>query len=524
MSFPGMTFEERYRAIDARDTRFDGQFVTAVRSTGIYCRPSCPARTPKPENVTFFPTSAAAHEAGYRACKRCLPEAAPGSPEWNLRGDVAARAMRLIADGVVEREGVPGLATRLGYSTRHLTRLLAAELGAGPLALARAHRAHTARMLLVGTDLPVADVAFSAGFASVRQFNDTVREVFGLAPGELRARRHAREAGATAAVVPGEIDLLLPYRKPFDAAGLFAWMRARALPGVEEAGERSFARHLRLGGGPAWFALSLDDADRLHLRARLTQLGDLAPLVTRARRLFDLDADPEAVDAALAAHEPLAPLVAAVPGIRVPGAADPHEMLIRAMIGQQITVAAARTALTQLAQELGERVGSGSEGTGEGILFPTMAAIAERGHEVLRGPAARIRAVTGAAAALADGSLRLTAGDDGAAQRAALLAMPGIGPWTADYVRMRVLSDPDVFLPGDMAARAGAGAAGLPSEAGPLTAWVTRTAPWRSYLTAHLWRAAPARPGRTRRARATALGAAPGAANDVPTSRPRKDP
>ena len=497
MSFLGMTFDERYRAIDARDTRFDGQFVTAVRSTGIYCRPSCPARTPKPENVTFFPTSAAAHEAGYRACKRCLPEAAPGSPEWNLRGDVAARAMRLIADGVVEREGVPGLAARLGYSSRHLTRLLAGELGAGPLALARAHRAHTARMLLVGTDLPIADVAFSAGFASVRQFNDTVREVFGLAPGELRARRPStgsgtgRDATAAATAVPGEIDLLLPYRRPFDAEGLFAWMRARALPGVEEVGERRFSRHLRLDGGPGWFELSLDDADRLHLRARLAQLADLAPVVARARRLFDLDADPLAVDAALSAHERLAPLVARVPGIRVPGAADPHEMLIRAMIGQQITVAAARTALTLLAQELGERVGSADDPQGEGILFPTMAAIAEHGHEVLRGPAARIKAVTGAAAALADGSLWLTLGDDGEAQRAALLAMPGIGPWTADYVRMRVLGDPDVFLPGDVAARAGAGAAGLPSEAGPLDEWAARTAPWRSYLTAHLWRAVP---------------------------------
>ena len=493
MTFSGMTFDERYRAIDARDVRFDGQFVTAVRSTGIYCRPSCPARTPRPENVTFYPTSAAAHEAGYRACKRCLPEAAPGSPEWNVRGDVAARAMRLIADGVVEREGVPGLAARLGYSSRHLTRLLAAELGAGPLALARAHRAHTARMLLVGTDLPISDVAFSAGFASVRQFNDTVREVFGLAPGELRARRH--RTGSTSAETPGELDLLLPYRAPFDADGLFAWMRARALPGVEEAGERRFSRHLRLDGGPGWFELRLDENERLHLRARLTRLADLAPLVARARRLFDLDADPQAVDAALAAHPALRPLVEATPGIRVPGAADPHEMLIRAMIGQQITVAAARTALTRLAEELGERTVDG------GILFPTVSAIADRGAVVLRGPAARSRAITDAAAALADGSLMLTAGDDGRTQREALLAMPGIGPWTADYVRMRVLGDPDVFLPGDVAARAGAAGAGLPAEAAPLDAWAARTAPWRSYLTAHLWRAAPVRPSRTRAVR-----------------------
>ena len=485
MSLPLTDFDERYRAINARDTRFDGQFVTAVRSTGIYCRPSCPARTPKPQNVTFYPTSAAAHEAGYRACKRCLPEAAPGSPAWDLRGDTAARAMRLIADGVIEREGVPGLAARLGYSSRHLTRLLSTELGAGPLALARAHRAHTARMLLVGTDMAISEVAFSAGFASIRQCNDTIREVFGLTPGELRTRR--RSTGVEAA--PGAIDLVLPYRGPLDASGIFAWMAARALPGVEDTTTTSFSRHLRMAGGPAWFEVSQDASARLHLRARVTQLGDLAPLVATVRRIFDLDADPIAIDEALASHPELAPLVARTPGIRVPGSADPHEMLIRAMIGQQITVVAARTALSGLAEALGER-------TESGVLFPTMTAIAERGAEVLRGPAARIRAITGAAAALADGSLTLTVGDDGAAQRAALLAMPGIGPWTADYVRMRVLGDPDILLPGDVALRAGAAASGLPGEPKPLVAWAERAAPWRSYLSAHLWRAAPVRPVR----------------------------
>lgn len=478
-----MTFDERYRAIDARDARFDGQFVTAVRSTGIYCRPSCPARTPKAANVTFYPTSAAAHEAGYRACKRCLPEAAPGSPEWDLRGDVAGRAMRLIAEGIVEREGVPGLARRLGYSPRHLTRLLTAELGAGPLALARAQRAHTARLLLVSTDLAAADVAFSAGFASVRQFNDTVREVFGLTPSALRARRPTAAAGVPAA---GTIDLLLPHRGPLDASGLFAWMRARAVDGIETAGADSFARVLRLAGGPVWFAIRLDDAGRVRLSARLTHLADLPVLVARVRRLFDLDADPLAVDAALSAHDAIAPLVEAVPGIRVPGAADPHEMLIRAMIGQQISVAAARTALTALTAALGERVDAHD---GMDRLFPTMAAIAEHGADVLRGPAARIRAVTAAAAALADGTLELTTGDDGAEQRAALLARPGIGPWTADYVRMRVLGDPDITLPGDVAVRAGAAAVGIPSDPRGYDAWATRAAPWRSYLTAHLWRA-----------------------------------
>jgi len=545
-----MTFDERYRAIDSRDTRFDGQFVTAVRSTGIYCRPSCPARTPKPSNVTFYPTSAAAHEAGYRACKRCLPEAAPGSPQWNLRGDTAGRAMRLIADGVVEREGVPGLARRLGYSPRHLTRLLTTELGAGPLALSRAHRAQTARMLLIGTDLPAADVAFSSGFASVRQFNDTIREVFGMPPLDLRARRRLARPGERPAAAPGErlaaasgpaapgvtIDLALPHRGALDSAGLFAWMGARALPGAELATDSTFARTLRLPQGPAWFELRLDDLGRVRLRAALTNLADLSTLVTRARRLFDLDADPDAVDDALARHPELAPRVAALPGIRVPGAADPHEMLIRAMVGQQITVVAARTALTALTTALGDEVPafagmltddtatvaataeSGDDTGARSIdleqaagaaaaparLFPTMAAIAERGADVLRGPAARIRAITGAAAALADGTLTLTTGDDAAEQRAALLAMPGIGPWTADYVRMRVLGDPDVFLPGDVAVRSGAGTLGLPADPRPLDEWAAGTAPWRSYLTAHLWRAVPPKaPASSRRSTGT---------------------
>ncbi len=410
--------------------------------------------------------------------------------------------MRLIADGVIEREGVSGLARRLGYSTRHLTRLLGAELGAGPLALARAQRAHTARMLLVATDLPVGDVAFSAGFASIRQCNDTVREVFGMAPRELRARR-SKDAGPPRPM--GVIDLALPFRGPLDSDGLFTWMAARAVPGAEAATATSFARTLALPGGAAWFELRRD-GERMRLRARLSEMRDLPALIARARRLFDLDADPLAVDAALAELPEVAPYVARVPGIRVPGAADPHEMLIRAMIGQQITVAAATTALGRLTDALGERI---EPVEGADRMFPTMAAIAERGHEVLRGPAARIRAVTGAAAALADGSLTLTPGDDGPAQRAALLARPGIGPWTADYVRMRVLGDTDVCLPGDVAVRSGAAAAGIPSDPRGFEAWAVRAAPWRSYLLAHLWRAAPASGARRRTRGADVASVAP---------------
>lgn len=488
MSLPVPTapgFAERYRAIQSRDRRFDGQFVTAVRSTGIYCRPSCPARTPREANVTFYATSAAAHEAGYRACKRCLPEAAPGSPLWDVRGDVVARAMRLIADGVVDREGVPGLARRLGYSPRHLTRVLTTELGAGPLALARAHRAHTARALLVGTDLSSADVAFSAGFSSIRQFTETIGEVFGMPPRELRARR-SRASGAEAS--PGEIDLALPVRGPIDTTGLFGWMRAHAIPGVEVGDDRSFARVVRLPGGPGWFEVRLADDGRLRLRARLTALADLGTLIARVRRLFDLDADPLAVDTELSRHPELAAAVAAIPGVRVPGAIDAGEMLLRAMIGQQISVASARTMQGRLTAELGESVTIGPEPL---TLFPDAAAIADRGLEVLRGPGARMRAIVGVAEALADGSLTLGPGDDGVEQRERLLALRGVGPWTADYVRMRVLGDPDVLLPGDVAARAGAAALGLPSDPAGFTEWSARLAPWRSYAMAHYWYAAP---------------------------------
>jgi len=308
-----MDFAERYRAIQARDQRFDGQFITAVSSTGIYCRPSCPARTPKPENVTFYATSAAAHEAGFRACKRCLPEAVPGTPAWNLGNDVAARSMRLIADGVVEREGVPGLASRLGYSSRHLTRILSAELGAGPLALARAHRAQGARQLLTGTDLPFGDIAFAAGFSSIRQFNDTMREVFELTPGELRAKH--RTVGEH---TPGSITLTLPFRRPFDAAGVFAWLAPRAVDGVELAGPDHYARLLALPGGTAWFEVR-QVGDDLRLTAEVTDLADLPVLVSRVRRLFDLDADPTSAAAVLAKDPRLAASVAATPGIRLPG-------------------------------------------------------------------------------------------------------------------------------------------------------------------------------------------------------------
>ena len=487
-----MDAEQRYRAVATRDSRFDGAFVLAVRTTGIYCRPSCPARTPLARNVDFFTTAATAHEAGYRACKRCLPDAVPGSPEWNLRTDVAARAMRLIADGVVDREGVTGLAGRLGYTSRHLARLLSAELGAGPLALARAHRAQAARQLLVATDLPVSDIAHAAGFSSIRQFNDTISEVYDRTPSQVRATRPSQPVPETP--VGTRVRLALPVRAPFDADGVFTWLAVRAVPGVELAGERCYARTLLLPGGPATVEVRWD-GERLQLAAGLTSLADLSPLVARVRRLFDADADPVGIDAALAAEPALAASVAARPGIRLPGAVDPHELLLRALAGQQVSVAAARTQLARLTAACGTPVDTPIPGLTR--LFPSPAQVAERGHDALVGPRTRRENTLAVATRLAEGSLDVSWSDDPAEQRARLLAVPGIGDWTADYVAMRVLGHPDVLPTGDVALRKGASRLGLPDRPRDLAAWGVRVSPWRSYASLHLWRVATTRNGET---------------------------
>src|SRR5262245_51210985 len=454
-----------YRAVASRDARFDGHFITAVRTTGIYCRPSCPATTPKRANVEFLPTAGAAQLRGFRACRRCLPDAVPGSPDWNVRADLAARAMRLISDGVVERDGVPGLATRLGYSERHLNRVLTAELGAGPLALARAHRAHTARLLIETTPLVMADVAFAAGFASVRQFNDTVRAVYGVAPTTLRAEAGRRRNPAVA----GTLVLRLPFRPPFDAEGLLLFFAARAVDRVETLGDDGYVRALRLPHGAATVALQ-PQATHVTATLRLTDPRDLGPAVARVRRLLDLDADPVAVDELLGSDPALETAVKEVPGIRLPGTVDGAETAIRTLLGQQVSVAAARTAAGRLTAALGERLPPAVAVPGAELLFPTPAAIAERGAEVLTGPARRIASVLAVAAALADGTLALDPGREAADLRAELVALPGVGPWTAGYLAMRVLGDPDELLAEDLGVRRGAANLGLPSDIPALTA------------------------------------------------------
>jgi AraC family transcriptional regulator of adaptative response / DNA-3-methyladenine glycosylase II len=463
------TFAERYGALASRDARFDGQFIAGVHTTGIYCRPSCPAMTPKPGNVSFYRTAAAAHEAGLRACKRCQPDAVPGSPEWNLRDDLASRAMRLVHDGVVEREGVTGLANRLGYTPRHVTRVLTAELGAGPLALARAHRAQTARSLLAATDLSVTDIAYAAGFGSLRQFNDTIAEVYRATPSELRtlARRGAPLPGDA-----GTITLRLPARAPFDGAGLFRFFADHGIRGFEEGDDTRYSRPLRLPGGRAHIDVTLDSAGVV-LRARLAALSDLPALTARVRRMFDLDADSVAIDAHLARDPDLAPLVAALPGIRIPGSASGEEALFRTLVGQQISVAAARTVLGRLVDHFGD--------------FPSAEQLAEAGPAVLRGPATRVAAIVGVAEVIAAGDLPLDAATPVADLRARLLALPGVGPWTAEYLAMRALGHPDAFPATDLVLAQSAAALGIVPS--PRPSW----APWRSYAALHLWRARPVR-------------------------------
>ncbi|WP_084556749.1 bifunctional transcriptional activator/DNA repair enzyme AdaA, partial [Couchioplanes caeruleus] len=359
-----LDFERCYRAVDSRDQRFDGWFYTAVRSTGIYCRPSCPAVTPKRENVTFLPSAAAAQRGGFRACRRCRPDAAPGSPEWDVRADVVGRAMRLIGDGVVDREGVPGLAGRLGYTERHLHRMLTAELGAGPLALARAQRAQTARILIETTDLGLAEIAFAAGFGSVRQFNDTIRQVYARSPSGLRERRAARRSE------PGTISLRLAYRAPLHAGALLEFLGARTLPGVEERDGPTYRRGLHLPHGSATVALT--PADRfVSATLRLADVRDLAPAVARCRRLFDLDADPVAVDGTLAADPALTEKINTEPGIRVPRTVDGFEMTVRAIVGQQVSVAGARTTLGRLLGRATPGEPRGFPTPGEPRGFPT---------------------------------------------------------------------------------------------------------------------------------------------------------
>ncbi len=468
------------RAVQSKDARFDGWFFTAVVTTGIYCRPSCPVVPPKVKNMRFYPSAAAAQQAGFRACKRCRPDASPGSPQWNERADVVARAMRLIADGVIDRDGVPGLASRLGYSTRQVERQLLAELGAGPLALARAQRAQTARLLIETTSLPMGDVALAAGFASIRAFNDTVREVFALSPTDLR-RRAARGHPAP---TPEALSLRLPVRAPLFPDNLFGHLAATAVPGVEEWREGSYRRTLRLPHGHGIVTLR-PLPDHVSCTLALSDLRDLAIAISRCRRLLDLDADPVAVGDLLRGDHVLAPLVHKAPGRRVPRTVDAAEFAVRAVLGQQVSTSAARTHAGRVVAAHGEQVSDPVGGLTH--LFPDPATLAAIDPATLALPQARRRTLARLTRALSDGEIDLGVGSDWQRARAQLAALPGLGSWTVETIAMRGLGDPDAFAATDLGVRRAAHELGLPATPGALTSHAAAWRPWRAYAVQYLW-------------------------------------
>ena len=478
-------FERCYRAVQSKDARFDGWFVTAVLTTRIYCRPSCPVRPPFARNVRFYATAAAAQRAGFRACKRCRPDATPGSPEWNVRGDVVARTMRLIADGTVDRDGVGGLAAHLGYTTRQLERMLQAEVGAGPLALARAQRAQTARVLIETTDLPFGDVAFAAGFSSIRQFNDTVRLVFEATPTFLRKRVAARTGSSkSAAASPGTVCLRLPVRVPFAYEGVFGHLAAGAVPGCEEVRDGAYRRSLRLPCGNALVGLT-PEVDHVRCQVVLDDFRDLATAIARCRRLLDLDADPEAVMDTLTRDPDLAPTVTKAPGQRIPRTVDEAELAVRAVLGQQVSTKAARTHAGRLVAAYGQPVDD--PGGGLTHTFPSVEELADIDPIHLAVPKARQRTLSALVAGLADKSVILDAGSDWECARTQLLALPGVGPWTAEVIAMRGLGDPDAFPASDLGLQLAAKQLGLPTHQRALIERSARWRPWRSYATQHLW-------------------------------------
>jgi AraC family transcriptional regulator, regulatory protein of adaptative response / DNA-3-methyladenine glycosylase II len=475
-------FERCYRAVQSKDARFDGWFVTAVLTTRIYCRPSCPVRPPFARNVRFYPTAAAAQRAGFRACKRCRPDASPGSPEWNVRSDVVARAMRLIADGTVDREGVGGLAAHVGYTTRQLERLLQAEVGAAPLALARAQRSQTARVLIETTDLPFGDVAFAAGFSSIRQFNDTVRLVFDNTPTVLRNRAAVRFGSDTTS--PGAVSVRLAVRTPFACEGVFGHLAAGAVPGCEEVRDGAYRRSLRLPSGSAVVTLK-PAVDHVRCLLVLDDFRDLTTAIARCRRLLDLDADPEAIVDALSRDPDLCPVVAKAPGQRIPRTVDEAELAVRAVLGQQVSTKAARTHAGRLVAAYGQPVHDP-----EGALthtFPSVEQLAEIDPIHLAVPKSRQRTLSALITGLADGGVVLDAGCDWESARRQLLALPGVGPWTAEVIAMRGLGDPDAFPASDLGLRLAAKQLGLPKDQRALIEHSARWRPWRSYATQHLW-------------------------------------
>jgi AraC family transcriptional regulator of adaptative response / DNA-3-methyladenine glycosylase II len=471
-----------YRAARQRDARFDGRFFTAVKTTGIYCRPTCPARTPHRENVTFFPTAAAAQAAGFRPCLRCRPETAPDLGAWRGTSNTVSRALALIELGGLDDAKVDALARRLGLGERQLRRLFQQHLGASPIAVAQTRRVLLAKQLIHETQLPMTEIAFASGFGSIRRFNETFAALFGRPPGELRRSRKAEVPAGP----QGEINLLLRYLPPYDWPAMLEFLRRRAIPGIEIVSVGRYMRSVQLDGAQGTVAVQPDSSHALRVLVRFPKLSALPAIIARVRRVFDLAADPVAISAHLARDPTLAPLVKARPGLRVPGAWDGFELAIRAVLGQQITVTAAVNLAARLVAGYGEKISEPASGLTH--VFPRPEALATADLTSLGMPQSRAATLSAvAAAAIADRHLFDATSDlDDAVRR--FRSIRGIGEWTAQYIALRQLREPDAFPAADaglMRALASHGTrARSPAD---LLVLANTWRPWRAYAAQHLW-------------------------------------
>jgi AraC family transcriptional regulator of adaptative response / DNA-3-methyladenine glycosylase II len=476
-----------YRAICTRDARFDGRLFIGVKTTGIYCRPVCPARTPKRENVMFYPSAAAAQSAGFRPCLRCRPETAPDLGVWRGTSNTVSRALSLIDKGGLDGADVETLARRLGVGDRQLRRLFHRHLGASPIAVAQTRRVLLAKQLIHESRLSMAEIALAAGFGSIRRFNETFQHLFGRPPSSLR--RDGLPEGSTGH--KGEVTILLRYRPPYDWPGVIEFLRARAIPGLETVARDSYARAIEIGGAHGTVSVRPAEGNALRATIHFPQLSALPTIVARLRRVFDLAADPEVIGGHLAEDPVLAPLVAARPGLRVPGAWDGFELAVRAVLGQQITVGGAAMLAGKLVAIYGESLAKGRPSS-DGLthVFPCPERLTVANLSALGMPGARAAALVSLAHAVASDPQIFGPRRSLEEAIAELRALPGVGEWTAQYIAMRELREPDAFPAADLGLmRAMTDAKGRRPSPAELLARAERWRPWRAYAAQHLWAA-----------------------------------
>ena len=461
------------QARKARDPRFDGRFFIGVRTTGIYCRPVCPVKMPREENVTFFDSAAAAIEAGYRPCLRCRPESAPGMPVWRGSSSTVTRALRLINDGALDQGSVAILCDRLGVTTRHLAELFANHLGASAKTVARTRRLQFAKKLIDETSLTMAEIALSSGYGSVRGFNDHFVQTYSRSPGSLRKAR---------LVSDGSVELKISFREPYDFQSLLEFYRIRAIPGVENVSVdnagKSYERSFVLDGKSGHLSVS-QSGNQLVCVVQGESTGSLMRIMRKVRLMFDVDAVPEEINSVLREDRVMRGLVKQRPGLRLPGAFDEFEIAVRAIVGQQVSVKGATTVMGRIADQYGTE-------TEFGRVFPAPGILADLDPASLPMPSKRARAIKLLAIAVADGELGFDMDEQAFYEQ--VIAIPGIGPWTAQYICLRAYSNPDSFLHGDLVIRKVAEKIlGISSEKELINraeAW----RPWRGYAGMHLWR------------------------------------